>query len=303
MAFSVLPLRRPAGLFLTCAFALVLSACAGGRGPNPTVGSYKVGQPYQVAGTWYYPREDADYNETGVASWYGSQFQGRQTANGERFDMNLMTAAHPTLPLPSHVRVTNLNNGRSVIVRVNDRGPFARGRIIDMSRAAARELGFERDGTAPVRVQNLGVAPLNVASEEARGVLEGRRMQLASVSASTVTATTLTPPGTATSRPVATAPAQDVNGPGPSERNRLPETAPRLYVQVGAFGMESNALNLLSRLRASGQVPNAGVAQAWIDGQQLYRVRVGPYTDVNDADAALRQVAGLGYTAARIIVD
>ncbi len=307
MAFSVLPLRRFLGLFLTIAFALLLSACASGRGAHPTVGTYKVGQPYQIAGTWYYPREDPEYNETGVASWYGDEFQGRPTANGERFDMNLLTAAHPTLPMPSHVRVTNLNNGRSIIVRVNDRGPFARGRIIDLSRAAARELGFERDGTAPVRVQNLGVAPLNVASEEARGVMEGRRMQMASVNASTVTAATLTPPGASSAsstapQPVAVTPARDVNGPA-VERNRLPDHAPRLYVQVGAFGMESNALNLMSQLRATGQISNAGVAPVQVNGQDLYRVRLGPFTDVNDADAALRQVAGLGYHAARIIVD
>ena len=88
-----------------------------------------------------------------------------------------------------------------------------------------------------------------------------------------------------------------------TKRNRLPDQAPRLYVQVGAFGMESNALNLLSRLRATGQVVNAGIAPVNMSGQELYRVRVGPYTDVNDADAALRQVAGLGFTAARIIVD
>jgi len=304
MAYSVQPLRRYVGLFFLFAFALFLGACASGRGAHPTVGTYKVGNPYQIAGTWYYPSEDPDYNQTGVASWYGDEFQGRPTANGERFDMNLLTAAHPTLPMPSHVRVTNLNNGRSIIVRVNDRGPFARGRIIDLSRAAARELGFERDGTAPVRVQNLGVAPLNVASEEARGVMEGRRMTMAPVNASTVTAATLTPPGASSSapRPVAVTPARDVNGPA-VVRNRLPDHAPRLYVQVGAFGMESNALNLMSRLQAAGPINNAGIAPVQVNGQDLYRVRVGPYTDVNDADAALRQVAGLGFPAARIIVD
>jgi len=296
-------MRRSAGLILCLICAALLSACASGRSVNPANGTFKVGNPYQIGGIWYYPREDDDYNETGIASWYGTQFHGRPTANGERFDMNLLSAAHPTLPLPSNVRVTNLNNGRSVIVRVNDRGPFAHGRIIDMSRAAARELGFEQAGTAPVRVQNLGVAPLNVATREARGVLEGRQMRLTPSESTPVAAATISPPGTTRAEPVAITPARDVNGPTVSTRNRLPEQPPRLYVQVGAFGQETNALNLVSRLRASGTINEARIAPTNLDGQQLYRVRLGPFTDVTDADLALRQVAGLGYSNARIIVD
>jgi len=283
--------------------AALLSACASGRSVNPSNGTFKVGDPYQIGGIWYYPREDDDYNETGIASWYGTQFHGRPTANGERFDMNLLSAAHPTLPLPSNVRVTNLNNGRSIVVRVNDRGPFAHGRIIDLSRAAARELGFEQDGTAPVRVQNLGVAPLNVATREARGVLEGQQMRLTAAESAPVAAATITPPGSTRVQPVAATPARNVNGPTSNARNRLPEQPPRLYVQVGAFGLETNALNLVSRLRASGTINEARIAPTSLDGQQLYRVRLGPFTDVNDADQALRQVAGLGYSNARIIVD
>ena len=125
--------------------AALLAACAThpGAAPPPGAGGvYKLGKPYQVAGTWYYPREQPDYDETGIASWYGSQFHGRTTANGEVFDRNAVTGAHPTLPLPSNVRVTNLQNGRSVVVRVNDRGPYANGRIIDLSEKAADLLGF-----------------------------------------------------------------------------------------------------------------------------------------------------------------
>ena len=114
---------------------------------------YIVGQPYWVDGNWYYPKEDWSYDETGTASWYGEQFQGRTTADGEVFDLNTLTAAHRTLPLPVVVWVTNLNNGRSIKLRVNDRGPFADGRIIDVTRHAAHLLGFERTGIAPVRVQ------------------------------------------------------------------------------------------------------------------------------------------------------
>ena len=114
---------------------------------------YKVGKAYRVKGVWYYPQIDYDYAEVGVASWYGPGFHGRSTANGEEYDMNDLTAAHRTLPMPSIVRVTNLENGRSIKLRVNDRGPFVGERIIDVSRRAAQLLGFYGNGTARVRVE------------------------------------------------------------------------------------------------------------------------------------------------------
>jgi rare lipoprotein A len=122
---------------------------------------YHVGRRYEIAGKWYEPQEDPDYDQQGVASWYGPVFHGRLTANGEVFDRASLSAAHPTLPLPSYVRVTNLENDRSVIVRVNDRGPFARDRLIDVSERTASLLGFRRDGTTRVRVQYIERAPLD----------------------------------------------------------------------------------------------------------------------------------------------
>jgi len=150
------------------AMALVLSNCAHreplalisshGKSAAHHHGATKTGSPYQVAGVWYYPlASNANYDRTGTASWYGKKFHGRKTANGERYDMYAMTAAHTTLPLPSRVRVTNLSKGRSVIVRVNDRGPFVKNRIIDLSYAAAKALGYIEQGTARVRVQALDV--------------------------------------------------------------------------------------------------------------------------------------------------
>ncbi len=124
-------------------------------------GHHKLGKPYRIGNQTFVPQADQNYNRTGVASWYGKLFHGRRTANGEVYDMQALTAAHPTLPLPSYVHVTNLGNGNDVIVRVNDRGPYARDRIIDMSREAARVLGFERQGTAQVRVRYLGPAPIS----------------------------------------------------------------------------------------------------------------------------------------------
>ena len=154
------------GLFrrvsVVCVLGAGLAACAGGgsplMSPSPTAGQYKVGQPYEVGGEWYTPREQSDYDETGVASWYGPTFYGHRTADGEIFNAGDMTAAHPTLPMPVYVRVTDLDNGRSAILRVNDRGPYANNRIIDVSEHAAEVLGFKRAGTAHVRVQYVGRA-------------------------------------------------------------------------------------------------------------------------------------------------
>jgi rare lipoprotein A len=123
-------------------------------------GSYKVGQPYTLNGKVYYPSENTSYRGEGIASWYGPDFHGRLTANGEVYDMHSISAAHPTMPLPSYARVTNLENGRSIVVRVNDRGPYARNRIIDLSIGTAKALEFYGRGIARVRVEYVGRAPM-----------------------------------------------------------------------------------------------------------------------------------------------
>src|SRR6516164_5995658 len=123
-------------------------------------GTYRVGKPYTVAGRVYVPEEDVNYREEGLASWYGDDFHGRLTANGEVFDMASLTAEHPTLPMPCYARVTNLGNGKSLIVRVNDRGPYAGNRLIDVSNRAAELLDFKNHGVARVRVEYVGRAPL-----------------------------------------------------------------------------------------------------------------------------------------------
>jgi rare lipoprotein A len=130
--------------------------------PNPPKGGgrYQVGKPYTVRGKTYVPQHDPSYSASGQASWYGSDFHGRKTANGEIFSANAITGAHPTLPLPSYVRVTNQDNGRSVIVRVNDRGPYVSGRIIDLSHRAASMLGYVNKGSTNVHVEYVGQAPL-----------------------------------------------------------------------------------------------------------------------------------------------
>lgn len=169
---------------IAAALLLALGACSSGgdaRRPAPAAaapsagaaaGVVKVGAPYVVRGVRYVPRVEPGYDEVGVASWYGPGFHGRRTANGDIYDMEALTAAHTTLPMPSRVRVTNLENGASVVLTVNDRGPFAKGRIIDVSRRAARELGFLRQGIAHVRVQAIGGPPAARAGSGGRYYVE-----------------------------------------------------------------------------------------------------------------------------------
>ena len=124
-------------------------------------GRYQVGKPYTIRGKKYYPKEDPDYVATGMASWYGPNFHGRLTANGEIYDQYSLSAAHPTMPLPSYARVTSLDNGSSVLVRVNDRGPYAHGRIIDLSAQAAKMLGYDKKGVTKVKVEYVGKARMD----------------------------------------------------------------------------------------------------------------------------------------------
>ena len=167
---------RTRNLSVALAIGVVLAGCA--SSPH-LAGNHRskfhVGRPnytvaaYQVNGVWYYPKVDYGYDETGTASWYGEQFDQRPTSDGEIFDMNQLSAAHKTLPLPSVVDVTNLQNGRELRLRVNDRGPFVDGRLIDLSRRAAQLLGFERSGTAPVRVKIVKDESIQVAAAAMRG--------------------------------------------------------------------------------------------------------------------------------------
>jgi peptidoglycan lytic transglycosylase len=176
---SVCRVARGISIWWSAALVLALAACGSdsagpAKGPGP---HFKIGQPYKINGRWYYPEFVTEYEATGVASWYGSSYHGRLTANGEVYDMYALTAAHPTLQLPSVVEVVNLENGRSLVLRVNDRGPFVDDRLIDLSLAAARALGFERQGLAQVQVRYLGLARLDEAP-----IRPGERRQYAAMS-------------------------------------------------------------------------------------------------------------------------
>ena len=283
-------------------------------------GVYKIGKPYQVKGRWYYPAEDHGYSKTGIASWYGDQFHGRSTANGEVFDMNEMTAAHKTLPLPSAVRVTNLENGRSIVLRVNDRGPFVDGRIIDVSRRGAQLLGFQNKGTARVRVsvlpaesRQLKVAALSsVANSEPqlaarsspRIPVERRELPLPGVADTTPAAAPETGEVRVAALEVRPLVQRTPVKPPVLPRNVeiLPVSPSGIYVQTGAFGELGNALRMRDLLYRGGIGPTQISRVDFAEGS-FFRVRVGPVGSVEQADTLLAEILGAGVEEARLIVE
>jgi rare lipoprotein A len=225
---------------------------------------------YEVYGQRYQVRASADnYLERGVASWYGPDFQGHDTSSGERYDMYGMTAAHKTLPIPCYARVTNLANGRSVIVRINDRGPFVANRLIDLSWTAAAKLDMLRNGTAFVEVQTLlPGAPLSTPG-------------------STAAVTAPAPAAEAISVPPVAAPAFGA--------------ARVLTLQVGAYTSAANAQRVLARLQAAGI--QAYVSRADDAAGALQRVRIGPLSSVAEFDQLQSRLGALGLGGARLVTD
>ena len=253
-------------------------------------GIYKIGTPYEIEGDWYYPQEDTTYDNTGIASWYGSKFHGRRTANGEIFDMDLLTAAHPTLPMPVRAKVTNLENGRSVVVRINDRGPFAKDREIDMSRHAADVLGFKEKGTAQVRVQYLGRAPLY----DSAGRLIKRQEPDRFIAEKPITPKEDSRVAAAPIEPVdvLTADGKKLAKPEPDIEEK------RYAVQVGVFFMRQNAEALQAKLKAFSPVK---IVEVKMGGATLYRVKIGGANISADARSTLERLAAAGQTDAVII--
>lgn len=243
------------------------------------LGVYKVGKPYQVAGVWYVPAEQPDYDAVGTASWYGDAFHGKPTANGEAFDMHMVSAAHATLPLPSIVEVTNLDNDRSIQVRINDRGPFKPGRIIDVSRAAADQLGFVRQGTAKVRVRYVGPAPKDSFLPRP----ERKRPLLVAASKPEPK------PELKAEAPLA-----------PSAESMASEAGPTFAVQAGSFANKGNAERAA---RALGAIAPAEVREQQREGGVLYRVLVGAWPGKDGAADALAAVAEAGFPDARVVTS
>ncbi|QQR68785.1 MAG: septal ring lytic transglycosylase RlpA family protein [Alphaproteobacteria bacterium] len=341
-------LVRHARAVLTASLLLTLTACdtPGGVGGSGGAGrgAWRVGEPYQINGMWYTPREDYTYDQTGVASWYGPGFNGRMTANGEIYDENEITAAHPTLPMPSLVRVTNLGNSRSVVVRINDRGPFKEGRMIDLSRRGAQLLGFEQSGTARVRVQ--------IMAQESRAIADAARKagsaqpdgpMVAAAPRTAVQSQVLAPPppsaGAMVARsvpaavvappsvpvvsdipsvsaddldlpeaPLAASPARVLKLPSkPRSMTTAAQPAPKAsaskdgyFIQAGSFSDSGNANRFGQRLGHMGAVD---VARTQVGGRTFYRVRLGPFSSMNQAQSLLPRVKAAGGDGARIVTD
>lgn len=259
---------------------------------------YKVGEPYQVDGVWYYPKEDPFYDETGIASWYGKPFHGEPTANGEIYDMNAVTAAHKTLPMPTYVNVTNLENGRSLVVRLNDRGPFLHGRLIDVSRRTAQLLGFEAKGTSRVRVRAVAGSSGGAILAKPKTSDEERKA-VAAVPRVPVTSERLAPSGTAVAA-LRTEPASLVMAGTPPEVTVQAVRPTRLFVQAAAFSFYQNAQRLSAKLSVIGPT---SVSSATVRGQQFFRVRIGPLDSLATADRTLERVIKSGFPGARIVVE
>jgi rare lipoprotein A len=248
-------------------------------------------QVYEVFGKRYRVRESSDgYREQGIASWYGHPFHGRKTSNGEIYDMNEMTAAHTTLPLPTWVEVTNLTNGKRIIVKVNDRGPFVGKRVIDLSYAAANALDMVRGGTAQVEVRALDGPPPTMST-----TARVHRNQ-APTSADARVKPTAPPPAPAEPLPDSPLPAVAWSAPPPLEPQ-----AERLFAQAGRFTKRADAVELVDRLKAQGIV-NAFIVTEDGRRKSLHRVRVGPLPDDAEVERMSDRLRGVGGRRSRSVV-
>lgn len=266
---------------------LALAACAGPKpratlpaaSSGPAAGApvapptgVKVGKPYVVFGVTYFPADDRDYDEKGIASWYGPGFHRGPTANGEIYDQDDLTAAHKTLPLPSWVEVTNLDNGRQLVVRINDRGPFVDGRIIDLSRRSAQLLGVDGPGLARVRVRR--VYPAGDWALNTPPLTPAASMRTAAAPATPLMGS----PAAAASPPVPAAPS-----------------ARSLFVQVAALGDAGRAQYL------AGELSDIAPGRTTPAPNGLWRVRLGPFASEAEASDALSRLAARGFAGARLV--
>jgi rare lipoprotein A len=263
--------------------------------PRHGGGRYLVGKPYTVRGKTYVPTaEPAGYVEQGIASWYGSDFHGRLTANGEIFSANAITAAHPTLPLPSYVRVTNLSNGRSMLVRINDRGPYMSGRVIDLSYTAAKMLDLIGHGTGEVQVAYVGPAPLNaddtrmlVASLDRATRMEQGDTRLAFAASGSM------PAPVQTASIAAPVPA----GPRPGDlyaSEDLASELPQLFGYAEPQASSPGAPALAAADALAGQGTGLAAWAAADDGNPRVRLGIGDFADGEEAEAIAERFAMLG---------
>lgn len=258
-------------------------------------------RPYQIQGVWYYPQPHYEYDEVGIASYYGGGdvFHGRPTATGERFDKNEVSAAHKTLPLPCIAEVTNLENGRQIQLKVNDRGPFVEGRIVDVSRRTAQLLGFENKGTAKVRVRTL------VPESLALNGIDKPKIMLAEKKPPAAFLESPLPPMNAALTPRLPDHLFEEGEEAPilmkvSNKSVAPSATPRgLFIDIGAYGREEDANALLKTL---GDLTKSNAQSIHTYGPKPYAVRVGPFSSMAEANQILDQVLNAGHGMARIII-
>lgn len=353
--------------YISFALLLVLAACTGRRKPErllppePVVIEHegptdrrekalpfwaqtkgdavnKIGKPYKVNGVWYFPAENPTYDEIGLAAIYPKHFKGKRTANGEIYEEGKLTACHKTLPLPSIVKVTNLENNRSTTVRVNDRGPFVNDRLIDVSPQVAEMLQFQAGQPVKVRVEVLKdetssardfinqpvetvVEPSPQMGSPAHGPVPGSEGPAPSSGASdedgnvvnVLEASQEDGAGSEESAPVSadaedgTASAEIESTPAPAKSTEgapveqlTPPSDDAFYVQAGVFGNQANADRLAKKLADTGDVQKTSFE---VQGRTLTRVRVGPFSSLASADRVLEQVKGIGVDDARITTD
>ena len=247
---------------------------------------YKVGNPYKINGKWYYPAVDYQYDEVGIASWYGPGFHGKTTANGEVFDQNKISAAHRTLPMPSVVKVTNLENGLVLEkVRINDRGPFARNRIIDLSKKAAEELGFIKNGVAKVRVEILEDESRKYVSTDQKNNYVAEAAEVTEISKKNL---------------LSSSERKEKVEKKKTEENLENSilTNKELLIQVGAFTDHRNAKTLSEKLSEF----KAYINRVFINNKYLYRVRIGPINNLDLANDMKRKLFELGYTSSHLVI-
>ena len=282
---SIIPVFGMLALLSGCASNIRPDGYSQATAISGTGGIYKVGKPYKIMGQTYYPKEDYNYSEVGVASWYGSDFHNKKTANGEKYDMHTLTAAHRTLPLPSIVKVTNLENGRALVLRVNDRGPYVKNRIIDISKRGAQLLGFQTKGTAKVRVELM-----EKESKELKAVLTGQKIE--PVIATAKKTTPIKKMEYAAVEPLRLDNPYNAAGGTAAEKN--------YFVQAGSFAKHAAAKDLSSKLSRFGKTK---VAQADVAGNRYYRVRIGPFGFSEEAEVTLAKVKNYGINNAKIVQD
>lgn len=277
---------------------------ASGRALPKGGGHYKVGKPYKVGGRRYVPRANPNYDRTGTASWYGSAFHGRRTANGEIYDMYALTAGHPTLPLPSYAYVTNRDNGRTILVRINDRGPYVGNRLIDLSWRSARELGFTRKGLARVRVRYAGRAPLNGSDAAERRHLAAQSWHRANLNVARAQSSPIetgsvrihSPPWSVmTYRQT----AHNAQSNATAERKALggPE---HNFVVVGPFATRAQAARMRYTLNSANSAAAATVEPVKTGITPAFQLRVGPLGAVAARNVA-DEIGSTGEIARRIV--